>query len=580
MAPTDLPMPPSPRSTRGNRRPTPGMPSPRPTNTIPKTDDAPTDTQKPVHQEQISLSMLDIVQELVNHVPSSKKPQVELLIRLATEKPDQQQKVKDQMLVIAGGDAIKHSIQSLLANAGERSALAAPAAAPAPAPAHSGAEPPMPPNLPAIFGSAASTPQELASFKADLLHAFHCEASANSCPIAACGSLREKIQRLRQHVTACREDVQGCLLCQIFGYLRDFHNPSKCQPCGPEGGSTPALGSHMYHDDLLQARQLLPCWDREKGKLNWLSPTDALAQVRSLAGDAAPADKNAASSSAGRSSKRQKSGNSSSSGGNPSAGLSALGSYESLQQGVLQTGLGGAGSGLWGSGIPGMPGYAEHLQAQHAQGGAVPRVPTANAPAPSAAPAKLPLPDNLDFFGAVPEVGGPTRPRGRGSKRGNSTMLDLAMPRCLSGAGFASTTAGQGLLGAGGLAGLGLSAGLSNLNGSTANFSSLNLDHFLRANSLSGILGGESGGLGNLGVSFGDLGALGLSFSKGGGVELKEQNASELSLSGILADSASALLTEGSSPMKRPANKAEQLQDILSDFGPSANSSQSVGAVA
>ena len=45
---------------------------------------APAESQ-PVTQEQVSLSLIDIVEELPNHVPPTSRPQVDLLVRLARE---------------------------------------------------------------------------------------------------------------------------------------------------------------------------------------------------------------------------------------------------------------------------------------------------------------------------------------------------------------------------------------------------------------------------------------------------------------------------------------------------------------
>ena len=129
-------------------------------------------------QETVSLSLEVIVAELANHVPEEKRPQVEILRRLAVEKPDQHAKIKEQMLVVAGPDALRKAVSALLNGSAtvERKPAPKPSSA-AMAAAHDAspmtgtalgghhAEPPMPHNLPAIFGSTASTPPSSAHSK-------------------------------------------------------------------------------------------------------------------------------------------------------------------------------------------------------------------------------------------------------------------------------------------------------------------------------------------------------------------------------------------------------------------------------
>ena len=497
------------RTTRGVRRPTPGAPSPR-TSTSNNTTSAPSYSapQQQVTQEQVSLSLVDIVEEMANHVPAEKQPQVELLRRLAREKPDQQTLVKQQMLLIGGAEAVRAAVTAVVSRAGSggyvSSAAPAPASTPAPpAPAYAGRqEPPMPPNLPAIFGSTASTPAELAEFKAELLHAFHCGASA--CPVTKCANLATKLQRLREHVPTCSNASSGCLLCSIFTYLRDFHAPDAdaCAPCSnPLGASS---GNFMYADELMQSKQLLPCWDREKGKLAWLSPPDALAQVRSLTGERTAGAPAAA--------KRARTDN---------LPISALGSYPGLRQGVLQTdapaglssGLYGLGGAFHGASMPPAP---------------MPRVPDANAPAPSASAPPLPLPDNLDFARMTSEMYGhvadpfATGNARRGTKRGGAHDFGGSRhPGPLS--AISDMVHGGGHSGHLFMPGVGMEASKSR-----SGLSNLNLGDMLRSTSLSEL---------GFGQSFSDLGSLGLQMVKGDS-RLKDVNASELSLSGLLGESA------------------------------------------
>jgi len=600
------------RNTRGIRRPTPGAPQQRNQPSPPQNDPAPA-----VTQEQVSISLIDIIEELANHVHPAQRPHVELLRRLAREKPDQHAKVKENMMTVAGPDAVRAAISALLSS---QSKMPPPKAPPKPSPppppplawSAAGAEVPMPPNLPAIFGSVASTPHELQEFKAELVNAFHCRAPADERQAA----LSTKLQRLRQHVTQCPDAGNGCLLCSIFSYLRSFHPPSSldddttdarrsssCHSCsaasGGAGGAAGGSGSLIYADELLSSKQLLPCWDRERSRISWLPPPDALAQLRTLtategganAPSSSPVVENGAlghavSSVGGASNKRVRT----SSGG--SLALSALGAYPALHQGVLT-----AAQQQWS-----MPAYAD-------MGGAsvMPRVPTAGAPAPSAhssssyaapAPAEqipLPMPESLDLMHMTSEMymgGGVNgadhglsgmRPRGRGSKRGPNG-LELAMPRGSSAASMLPP-------------GISLDATRGGLNVS-GNLSSINLGEMLRSTSMSDL---------GFGGSFSDLGALGLSFSKAAS-ELREAASSELSLSGLLNDSAGDIVAglgashyhhggppngvalgggasttasttnPGSTPsspgsFRLPNRHSEQLLDIISDFGASPQQS-------
>lgn len=496
------------------------------------------DDRPQVTQEQVSLSLIDIVEELTNHVPATRRPQVELLCRLAREKPDQHTKVKENILIVAGADAMRAAVAALLRKG--RQASPQPPQAPAqsvpPAPAWSnGEEPTMPPNLPAIFGSTASTPHELQAFKAELLHAFHCCKPA--CPVSGCSVLATKLQRLRSHVAECQQPPDGCLLCSIFGYLRDFKPPTAsperrasddalgraeaaCVPCAGGLG-----GDLMYQDELLASQQLLPCWDPARGKLSWRRPADALQSVMDLTG-ADGAGGAAAGSEGARAAKRSRTG-----GGGSGGNLSALDSYPGLTQGVLQT-------PLWR-----LPPLGAGLGGQLGSHAAMPRVPNAMAPAPSAAaPASaLPLPESLDFARMTSEMYGTADMlgAGRGTKRGLGGDMMHPLPLEASKSG---------------------------------NLSSLNLGELLRSTSMSELgLGGSLRDLDALGLS-------GLSFTKGAS-ELREVNGSELSLSGILGDNAADLVANlGAAPARRPATKQEQLSEIMSDFG--AGACASVSSVA
>jgi len=86
-------------------------------------------TQKRQVVEHVSLSLLDIVQELFKHVPPARVPQVELLHRLLREQPHQAAMVKEQMLIIAGPEAMRAAVSSIIGAPQKRAAAEAPSAA-------------------------------------------------------------------------------------------------------------------------------------------------------------------------------------------------------------------------------------------------------------------------------------------------------------------------------------------------------------------------------------------------------------------------------------------------------------------
>jgi len=251
----------------------------------------PTDNSgRPTTTSAVSLPLVDIVEALAHHVPPERRPQVQLLARLAREKPEQEQKVKEQLLIIGGADALRAAVCSLL-GAQSKASAAAPASAVAPAiPAHGPApieaplglaplqavpcdEPPMPPNMQAIFGSTQSTEE----FKASLVHAFHCHTP--SCPVAGCSMLTAKLSRLQQHVSSCSEGA--CLLCRIWTYLKYYHDAGDPFGSGSlcQVASAPAA-SHSLAQAAL-SNMLLPRLQPD-GSVSWVSPHEALAHVTAL----------------------------------------------------------------------------------------------------------------------------------------------------------------------------------------------------------------------------------------------------------------------------------------------------------
>merc|ERR1719424_2566055 len=126
------------------------------------------------------------------------------------------------------------------------------------------------------------------------------------------------------------------------------------------------LSGKMFQNDLLQSHHPLPVWDRETGKLSWMSSQDALTSVRNLcgldgrgSGGTGRSMDGQEAAGGGAHAERQKSGAASYSG----SVLSALSAYPGVHQGVLQTPLwalpntygvdiGGSASGGGGASMP------------------------------------------------------------------------------------------------------------------------------------------------------------------------------------------------------------------------------------
>ena len=248
----------------------------------------------------VSLPLVDIIEALAHHVPMEKRQTVLLLARLAREKPEQEQRVKEQLLIVGGADALRAAVCSLLGaqdkggSSSSSSSINSSVAAPAPAP-EVAVRPPSPPlrlaplhpvptsdprmppaNLAAIFGSTQPDDE----FRASLVHAFHC--CTPSCPVAGCESLTSKLGRLQLHVSSCTESY--CLLCRIWTYLKCYpcaapHDISKshsfCRPVDAPSASGP------LHSGSLAPAPLLPRWHPD-GRISWVSPQEALTHLQAL----------------------------------------------------------------------------------------------------------------------------------------------------------------------------------------------------------------------------------------------------------------------------------------------------------
>jgi len=255
--------------------------------------------QRQVTQEQISLSLIDILRSLVHHVPPERRPQIELLLQVVHEKPDQQQKVKEQMLLIGGPDALKRAVAAVVQGAQNGANGVPPASAPSLLEAANPQEtlplpplqstmqpvlqstlpsaPPQPtlssapqstlqstlqlantptenPDLPmqalqAIFGVQGDA-EEL---KNSLIHSFHCFEPA--CSVAGCVARRSKLSQLQQHVASCPDS--GCILCRIWANIKCMQ-PSLPQPAAPSF-SEDRLGARVS-EKLQMPMHSLPSW--------------------------------------------------------------------------------------------------------------------------------------------------------------------------------------------------------------------------------------------------------------------------------------------------------------------------------
>ena len=204
----------------------------------------------PASQESVSISLIDLIEQLQTQFAGTDKvPRLQQLQQQATERPEEQVKLKRDILMLAGADALRAAVGALM----DRSRAPPP---PPPPP-----EPPLPSLWPADMKSE--------DFKATLIHSFHCRTP--SCPVAGCASVTAKLQRLHQHVTGC--ETAGCLLCGMWNSLKFYREAAEQDA----SGMPPPSGAQRYTDGLLNSSQLLPRW--QKGKVSWVMPQEAIAQV-------------------------------------------------------------------------------------------------------------------------------------------------------------------------------------------------------------------------------------------------------------------------------------------------------------
>lgn len=216
-------------------------------------------------QEQVAISLIDLLEQLKDHVDADKLPRLLQLKKQAVERPEEQVKLKRDILMLAGAEALRAAVGALM----ERSRTP-----PTPEP------PPPPPEPPAL----SLWPENMSKddFKTSLIHSFHCRTP--SCPVEGCASFTAKLHRLHQHVSSC--NTAGCVLCSMYSYLKYYRDSSDQSAGMPQQSS-----AHRYAETLLNSSQLLP--RLQKGQVSWVTPTEALSQVvgpQILAGfEAAPA---------------------------------------------------------------------------------------------------------------------------------------------------------------------------------------------------------------------------------------------------------------------------------------------------
>ena len=517
---------------------------------------------RPVTHEHISLSLTDVVDELAKHVPAVRRPLLTMLKQQLVNggTAEQQAKVKEQLIIIAGADTLRTAVTALvggkkkpsnkisdnndslgLSPLGDLPPLQSTMSA------NAGSvpleEPPMPASMPLIFGGSHS--DNSAAFKKSVLHSLHC--TSRNCVELDCPAQQAKLERLRKHVGTCSE--QTCMLCSIWRYLEFFRDP------------LPRSHAPAAEDPYSPSMQLLPLW--QHGRMSQMSSQDTLSQImQAVMGN----------SSVGRAGNQLPMESQLSQGHLPAK--SSQPNVHSYLQGILPPAWSSFENQLPMPPAPPIPRVAT-------AGSASASAPAAAAPAPSSS---LPLPifDFADAEGALGE-GSPSDARGeltasgrpkRGTKRPSAEVVAGGPVKKSS--TFARTSSGLRVPLPNGsahalppLPGIKMDAMARNLSLSGGN---LNLAELLKSYSM--------GDLGmSLGLSSSDLlGSLGDSSpaAPGSSRDLSSTDplgslainknsrkaVSELSISGFLDES--ELASSPWADSKHPA--APQLRDIMDDF--------------
>ena len=205
----------------------------------------------PASTEQVSISLPDLLEELKNHVGTDKQEGLQQLKQRAAEHPEEQVKLKRDILNLTGAEALRAAVTALMNK-------------------------PKPPPPELLIPSLWAEGMSKEDFKAALVHSFHCRTP--SCPVPDCASITSKLQRLHQHVSTC--DLDNCLLCRMWTHLKYYRDSA--DPAGAPGGMASASSAALFTEPLINSSQLLPRW--QQGAVAWMKPQEALAQVGAMTG--------------------------------------------------------------------------------------------------------------------------------------------------------------------------------------------------------------------------------------------------------------------------------------------------------
>ena len=203
----------------------------------------------PASTEQVSISLPDLLEELKNHVGTEKQEGLQQLKQRAAEHPEEQVKLKRDILNLTGAEALRAAVTALMNK-------------------------PKPPPPELLIPSLWAEGMSKEDFKAALVHSFHCRTP--SCPVPDCASITSKLQRLHQHVSTC--DLDNCLLCRMWTHLKYYRDSA--DPGGAPGGLANASSAALFTEPLINSSQLLPRW--QQGAVAWMKPQEALAQVGAM----------------------------------------------------------------------------------------------------------------------------------------------------------------------------------------------------------------------------------------------------------------------------------------------------------
>lgn len=237
-------------------------------------------------EECVSISLPDLLEELIHRAVGECREKLVLLSRRARANTMPAQTVKHEMVMLVGAVAIREAVSGLVAKRTGRKAaegtVSEPSCAPEPTPV------PADTSISPMFNCMHKE-----EFRMSLVHAFHCRTP--SCPVPQCANLHERLERLHRHVSSC--SAETCVLCQMWRSLNDY-----CEDCGPPAApasqteaknttspksestissrTAPHSPTLLYEDQLLSSSQPLPCW--QNGHVSWATPREAIARVHAI----------------------------------------------------------------------------------------------------------------------------------------------------------------------------------------------------------------------------------------------------------------------------------------------------------